>query len=183
VLTDQELANRKLAANLLDRYKHNDHDGILALVTEDCVFTIGAGKSQGVVPYHGEHAGHEKIAGYLRKRRTYSDRDECLIKPPVSGAPSPESPPSQNDTDKHATSPTIPLHERLIVQANVVVAIGRLRDRFADGTHMHETDFVIVFQIDEPQQKISSFQYFLDTEAVADAWRHKSHHAAHHAGE
>ena len=51
MLTDQELANRKLAANLLDRYKHNDHDGILALVTEDCVFTIGAGKSRMCLKY------------------------------------------------------------------------------------------------------------------------------------
>jgi ketosteroid isomerase-like protein len=183
VLTDQEHANRKLAASLLDRYKHNDHEGILALVTEDCVFTIGAGKSQGIVPYHGQHTGHEKIAGYLRKRHTHSDRDECLIKPPQSNATAPKSPPGQNDIDGHAAAHDLPLHERLIVQGNVVVAIGRLRDKFADGNHMHESDFAIVFQIDESQQKISSFQYFLDTEAVADAWRRKSHHATRYAGE
>jgi ketosteroid isomerase-like protein len=181
VLTEQEFANRKLAASLLDRYAHNDHDGILALVTEDCVFTIGAGKSQGIVPYHGEHTGHEKIAGYLRKRRTHSDRDECLIKPP--GVATTPATPSQNETERHATSAKTPLHERMIVQGNVVVAIGRLRDKFADGSHMHETDFAIVFQVDESQQKISNFQYFFDTEGAADAWRRKGHHAANHEHE
>lgn len=182
MLTDQEISNRKLAAELLEHYRHNNHDGILALVTEDCVFTIGAGRSEGVVPYHGTHIGHERIGGYLRKRHTYSHREECLIKPPTSEVP-PQSSASADEADHRPHAAQIPLHERLIVQENVVVAIGNLTDKFADGKPMHKTDFVIVFQIDQSQQKISRFQYFFDTESAADAWRKRHHHAAHHAGD
>lgn len=46
---------------------------------------------------------------------------------------------------------------------------------------MHETDFAIVFQINQEQNKIRGFHYILDSEAVADAWRNKPDPAAHRA--
>lgn len=181
MLNEQEIKNRKLAADLLAQYAHNDHDGILKLVTDDCVFTIGGSKSGSPVPYHGIHQGHEKIAGYLRKRRANSNRDECLIKHPTSGAtPEPSRP---HDTETSSDARRMPMHERFIVQDNVVVAMGTLKDSFADGKPMHTSDFVIVFRIDQEQNKISSFQYFFDTESVADAWRRREAHKVGHAGE
>jgi ketosteroid isomerase-like protein len=176
-MTEQERNNRKLGAKLLECYAKNDHDGIIDLVTSDCVFMIGAGKSQGVVPYHGMHTGHEKIRGYLRKRHANSTRDECLIKPQAQ--PAAASPKAPDEPDEQSDQQKLPLHERFIVQGNVVVAIGRLKDKFADGRDMHETDFVIVFHVDEEQEKISSFQYFFDTEGAAHAWRKSGRHQAH----
>ena len=166
-MTDREHRNRELAADLLDRYAHNDHGGILSLLTEDCVFNIGAGKSEGIVPYHGVHTGHEKIAGYLRKRHTNSRRDECIIKRPTPAGT--QSLPQSGEKAESAR----PRQDEFLVHRNTVVAIGRLRDQFADGSHMHESDFVLVLKIDEEQDKISSFHYFLDTAAVAEAWRKK----------
>ena len=180
MLTEQEHRNRRLAAELLSRYQHNDHDGILGLLTDDCVFNIGAGKSQGIVPYHGVHDGHEKISGYLRKRRANVNRDECLIKPAASGATPHQEQSDGSDTQWNASN--MPTHERLVVYGSVVVAIGHLKDSFNDGKPMHETDFAIVFQIDQEQNKIRGFHYILDSEGVADAWRKKHDPAVQHAG-
>jgi hypothetical protein len=172
-MTTQEHDNRKLAAELLDCYARNDHDGIIGLVTDDCEFVIGAGKSQGIVPYHGLHVGHEEIRGYLRKRRANSMRDECIIKPQGQAAPPPAP-----SADAPAKPAEVPMHDRFIAQGNVVVAIGSLKDKFADGQDMHATDFVIVFYIDETQKKVSGFHYFFDTEGAATAWRKKAGHPA-----
>ena len=162
-MTDSAYDNRKLAADLLERYGKNDIAGILDLCTENCTFVIGAGKSNGVVPYHGTHKGHNHIHSYLLKRRAASTRDWCDIPPP--GQPS--APVKGAKPAPHKE----PQHERLIAHGNIVVAIGRLRDSFADGESMLETDFVIVFEVDEAKKKISSFKYFFDTEGAAKAWR------------
>jgi ketosteroid isomerase-like protein len=159
-MTEQEHKNRALAHSLLEHYQRNDHAGLLRLLTENCEFRIGAGKSQGVVPYHGVHVGHDQITGYLQKRRQHSARDDCILEPP-GGAPKPAPQPQRQGSRV----------EQLLVHGDTVVAIGHLADRFSDGRHMHDSDFVLVFRIDEKQEKIKSFQYFFDTAGAMEAWR------------
>lgn len=163
-MTEQERKNRALAAKLLEHYQRNDHTGLLDLVTADCEFRIGAGKSQGVVPYHGTHVGHDQITAYLHKRRQHSIRDnnDCILEPlgPTSPPPHPVDHP-----DEPARA------AQFLVQGDTVVTIGHLADKFSDGSPMHDSDFVLVFRIDEKQGKIRFFQYFFDTASVMEAWR------------
>jgi ketosteroid isomerase-like protein len=168
-MTPQETDNCKLAAKLLECYEGNDHDGLIDLVTKDCVFMIG-GKTTGPVPYHGTHIGHDQVRSYLLKRRANSMRmrDDCMIRPPTQAsapAPDTEKVGAPMDPDK------VPKHERFIAQGNVVIALGHLKNKFADGKPMHHSDFVLVFKVNEAEKKISSFQYFFDTEGAAEAWR------------
>jgi hypothetical protein len=164
-MTDEE--KRHLALSLLECYRQDDHKGLLGLLTDDCEFRIGAGHSQGVVPYHGRHVGQEQISGYLQKRRHHSARNnnDCILTPPgKKGAPvvgSEHSPARQGGMDQ------------FVVQGDTVVALGHLTDKFADGNYMHKSDFALVFHIDEEQRKIRYFQYFFDTEAAAKAWRNR----------
>jgi hypothetical protein len=176
-MTEQEDANRKLAATLLSHYGDNDHQGILGCLTENCLFKIGAGESEGVVPYHGIHQGHAQIAGYLRKRQSNMQRNKCELTPPGGGSeptPAPGEPSSVPSQER--AHPRVPLHKKLLVHGDTVVAIGHLVDHFDDGSHLHESDFVIVFRIDEKQRKIRSFEYFVDTAAIMQAWNGRSEH-------
>lgn len=163
-MTEQERKNRSLAEGLLEHYQRNDHAGLLGLLTADCEFRIGAGKSQGVVPYHGTHKGHGEITNYLHKRRQNSMRrnNEC-IRTPLGGQP-PAAPPGAGSTG--STQPA-----EFLVHGDTVVAIGHLTDRFPDGSQMHDSDFVLVFRVDEGQGKIRFFQYFFDTAGAMEAWR------------
>jgi ketosteroid isomerase-like protein len=164
-MTDEE--KRHLVLNLLEHYRHDDHKGLLGLLTDNCEFRIGAGHSQGVVPYHGRHVGHDQISGYLQKRRQHSTRNnnDCILRPPgkeaapVGGTEHPQA--SRGGMDQ------------FVVQGDTVVVLGHLTDKFADGNHMHKSDFALVFHIDEEQRKIRYFQYFFDTEAAAKAWRNR----------
>lgn len=170
-MTEQERKNRALAAKLLEHYQRNDHTGLLDLVTADCEFRIGAGKSQGVVPYHGTHVGHDQITAYLHKRRQNSMRDnnDCILEPlgPASG-------------QTHAEDQSEPARAaQFLVQGDTVVTIGHLADKFSDGSPMHDHDFVLVFRIDEKQGKIRFFQYFFDTAGVMEAWRNRYSAPAH----
>ncbi|MGA9867237.1 MAG: hypothetical protein WBQ75_12460 [Acetobacteraceae bacterium] len=165
-MTEQERKNRSLAESLLKHYQGNEHAGLLGLLTADCEFRIGVGKSQGIVPYHGSHKGHEDITNYLHKRRQNSMRNnnEC-IRVPLGGQPSPTQP--SGDSAGSTQRP------EFLVHGDTVVAIGRLTDRFQDGSLMHESDFVLVFRIDEGQGKIRFFQYFFDTAGAMEAWRNR----------
>jgi len=166
-MTEQERKNRALAAKLLEHYERNDHAGLLGLVTADCEFRIGAGKSQGIVPYHGTHVGHDQITAYLQKRRQHSTRasNDCILEP--LGPPStPPPPPPPHDPDPARAA-------QFLVHGDTVVTIGHLTDKFPDSTPMHDSDFVLVFRIDEKQGKIRFFQYFFDTAGAMEAWRHR----------
>jgi ketosteroid isomerase-like protein len=160
----QERKNLALAKSLLEHYQKNDHVGLLGLLTTDCEFRIGAGKSQAIVPYHGKHVGHQAITGYLQKRHQNSMRrnDEC-IREPLGGQPAPQAP----DASESAQAAEFFAH------GDTVVAMGHLTDRFHDGSHMHDSDYVLVFRIDEKQAKIRFFQYFFDTAGAMEAWRER----------
>lgn len=178
-MTEQETRNRKLAASLLTHYARNDHAGMRHLLTDDCEFRIGVGKSEGIVPYHGRHVGHDEIGAYLQKRRQHSMRDECILSPPGQnpaprggGGTEPEPATGTPDAGRQHDGESHPV-ERFLVHGDTVVAIGHLKDKFANSDPMHDTDFVLVFRIDETQGKICFFQYFFDTAAAVHAWRGK----------
>ncbi len=152
-MTRQEEANRSLAAKLLQYYSSNDHKNLLTMLTDDCVFKIGDGKSVGTVPYHGTFTGPKEIGGYLATRQQNTVRSRCEIARPGN------KPPPQFDP------------QELLVSGDTVVALGSLTDTFKDGRPMHDTDFALVFHIDEKQQKVRLFRYFLDTAAAVAAWK------------
>lgn len=162
-MAEQEPKSISLARRLLEHYQRDDHAGLVGLLTPDCEFRIGAGKSQGVVPYHGTHKGHDEIKAYLHKRRQHSSRrnNECIREPlggQASGSPQ----------ESASARPT-----EFLAHGDTVVAIGHLTDRFADGSHMHDSDFVLVFRVDEKQEKIRFFQYFFDTAGAMEAWQRR----------
>jgi ketosteroid isomerase-like protein len=166
MVSKRKQTNRQLVSDLLNHYGRNDHDGIINLVTEECEFKIGVGASQGIVPYHGTHTGHDEIRGYLAKRASNSMRNACTIRSPKSSSTPSHSP--VGPTGRHTP-------DDLIAHGDVVIAIGHLTDHFSDGKPMHDSDFVIVVQIDENKNKVRKFHFFVDTAAVAEAWvkRHR----------
>jgi len=173
-MTKDEL--KKLAMELLDHYTNGRNDELIGLLTKDCEFRIGAGASAGIVPYHGVHQGHEQIRDYLTKRSHNSKRppkamggNNCALRRPGTPAPEVDAPaPGSSTPGSHGRR-----QDHLLVDDDIVVAFGRLQDQFRDGSHMHETDFVLLFGIDQEQRKIRFFYYFLDTAAAMAAWHQR----------
>lgn len=165
-MTHEERANREVAMRMLEHLGKNNSAGILGMLADKCEFHVGSERTRGIVPWHGVHVGHDEIHTYLNKRKQYLHRDNCGFGMPERG----EQERSERGDGKGGDI------ERLIVDGDTVVAIGRLIDSFRGesgkpSSHMYTSDFVLVFQI--VGGKIKKFQYFHDTDAVVQAWLNK----------
>lgn len=158
-MTPQEQANRALAGKFWHYTAIGDRQNLLDLLTDDCVFKIGVGRSEGIVPYHGTYTGRTEITSYLDKARSNRLRPACRHEPLVPGETA--KPFEQGDSP-----------DGLLVQGNTVVGKGVIHDLFPDKNEMHESDFMLIVRVDEQQQKVNYFQMFFDTAAVAFAWLH-----------
>jgi hypothetical protein len=159
-MTPQEQANRDLAGKFWHYTAIGDRTRLLGILTDDCVFKIGVGQSEKIVPYHGTFTGLAEIGTYLDKARADRLREECKHDSLVPGETA--------KSFKHQADP-----DGLMVHGNSVVGMGVIHDLFADRTEMHTSDFILILRIDEQQQKVNFFQIFFDTAAVAFAWLHK----------
>lgn len=154
----QEDLNRDLAARFWRCHAKGDRQGYLDTLTDDCVFKIGVGKSEGVVPFHGTYRGKSNIETWLDSIRQHRIREYCEDVPVPPNSPNPAS---------HDPRP-----DKLLVGPGMVAGIGTIRDQFKDGTKMLTSDFVLLLHIDEKQQKIKEVQFFQDTAASMVAWLH-----------
>jgi hypothetical protein len=163
-MTPREEKNRKTAINLMRHFRGDNPLEMLAMLTEDCEFHIGSASARGIVPWYGVHKGHDQIEAYLDKRQRNLSRNNnnCGFEGPRR---SPEE--AAERGDGQGTEPV----EKLLVDGDIVVAIGHLTDHFRDGERMHSSDFVLVFQFEG--DKIRKFRYFHDTDAIIQAWRQK----------
>jgi ketosteroid isomerase-like protein len=151
-MTPREEENRKIVSSFWYFFANQDVDNILALLTDDCEFKIGVGRSEGVVPYHGIYRGIEQIRSYLDKAWKGRFRPECMIVVHTG-----ENRPKPIDEDPDPAG--------LIVTNNVVVGLARIKEVFPDWSPMAEGDIAMVFRINEREDKIFFFQFFTDTAA------------------
>src|SRR5437588_8763159 len=73
----QEIKNLTLVAEFYNFHENRDDQGLLGTLTEDCDYVIGAGASEGSVPYHGIYHGKAQIAAYLATKRKLTIRPFC----------------------------------------------------------------------------------------------------------
>ena len=159
-MTPEEAANRELVAKFWHYTATGQQDKIIELVTDDCMFKVGVGKSERAVPYHGTYRGVEQIKEYLEKARRGRLRTECSVNPVVPG-----------EVPKPMKEEPSPLG--LLAHGDTVVGIGEIVDLFPDHTPMHKSEIAVVVRVDQNAQKISSFQLFLDTAAPMLAHLHR----------
>src|SRR5690349_12046065 len=139
--TPEEINNLKLVAEFYNFHENKDDEGLLGLLSDDCVYVIAAGASEATVPYHGVYNGKAEIAAYLAKKRSFTVRPLCGFRTSA------------------------------LVDGPFVVCIGTVEDEFAKSRYrVHRCPFLQFFVVDEEQNKISRMEYFLDTAATAAAW-------------
>ena len=151
-MTPQEQKNRQLVADFWHYTATGQPDKVITLLADDCVFKIGVGKSERVVPYHGVYQGLEEIKTYLKKSRKGRFRAECDVRPLVP-----------DETPKPMKQEASP--EGLLVQGNTVVGLAAIVELFPDRAPMDRCDAILLLKVDEDSGKIQFFQLFLDTAA------------------
>ncbi len=190
-MTPRQKQNVDLVSEVIRRFASGDHAGNLALLTEECTYTIGAGGSESTVPYHGTHSGKQAVAGYLESLQTNAIRANCggsvddgdviAVPPPshspaATPAPAPPPPAPAAPPEDHVVDPTGKI---LVPFADKVIVIGAIRDRFRDGRDaMHESRFAQIWTVDEANNLIAGMEMFTDTAAIMQAWQAKGGGAA-----
>jgi ketosteroid isomerase-like protein len=140
--TPQEVKNLELVALFYEYHENKRDEDLLGLLTDDCVYVIGAGASEGTVPYHGLYRGKDQIAAYLEKKRSFTVRPFCGFR------------------------------TNSLVDGPFVVCIGVVEDEFRTSRYrVHRCPFLQFFVVDEELNKISRMEYFVDTAATAAAWQ------------
>lgn len=140
--TPQEDKNLELIANLYHLHDAKQDDKILDLLTDDCVYRIGIGDSEGMVPYHGTYQGKAAIAGYYNTRRSLTVRPFCGFIIPV------------------------------LADGPWVICYGRFEDHFKTTRfRVLQSLFLQVWLVDEEQNKVARMDYFADTAAAKTSWQ------------
>ena len=147
--TPQEEKNRELIALIYKYHAAEQDEQLLDLLTDDCVYVIGAGDSETTVPYHGRYEGKEQIAAYLAQKRRLMVRPFCG------------------------------LLGQVILDGPWVVCMGTIEDQFkASRFRIVRCPFLQVWAVDEVQNKVFLMEYFIDTAAVKSAWQEGMRRAA-----
>jgi hypothetical protein len=137
----QEDINLQLIAQIYQFHEAKQIDQILNLLTDDCVFHIGIGDSEGAVPYHGTYQGKAAIAGYYGVRQSLTVRPFCgFILPVLADGP-------------------------------WVICYGRVEDQFKTSRlRVVQSLYVQFWLVDEEQNKVIQMDYFVDTAAAKTSW-------------